>query len=78
MLVSYDTLGMGGRKVGFILRWGLGGAMWWEASGDKVGEGSLIGEVGERFAGVGLDGSENLLSYEGSRYDNLRGGMVGE
>ena len=45
VMVSYDSLEMAGRKVEFIKEEGLGGAMWWESSGDKGGEESLIGTV---------------------------------
>lgn len=45
MLISYDTLDMALRKTDFITRNRLGGAMWWEASGDKTGKGSIITNV---------------------------------
>lgn len=46
LMVSYDTPEMARAKVEWIEKEELGGAMWWESSGDKVGEGSLIGTVG--------------------------------
>jgi chitinase len=44
-LVSYDTVEMALRKVHYIQQNGLGGAMWWELSGDKEGAGSIITNV---------------------------------
>ncbi len=45
MMVSYDTTEAARRKAAYIREKGLGGAMWWESSGDKGGEGSLITTV---------------------------------
>lgn len=45
VMVSYDNLEMAKKKVDFIKSEGLGGAMWWESSGDKAGEESMIGTV---------------------------------
>ena len=45
MMVSYDSVEMARQKVDFINERGLGGAMWWESSADREGEGSLIGAV---------------------------------
>lgn len=45
MMVSYDTLEMARIKTEYVKRERLGGAMWWESSGDKQGEESLIGKV---------------------------------
>jgi len=79
VLVSYDNKMEVVRKAGWIVNNGVGGAMWWEASGDKVGEESLVGGVARVFEGEGgLEGSENCLEYPISRYANLRAGMVGE
>lgn len=77
-LVSYDTVGMARRKAEFVKERGLGGAMWWESSADKVGEGSLVGNVVDVLGGPGsLSKDENCLSYPESKYDNLRNGFPG-
>lgn len=44
-LVSYDTLGMARKKAQWIKQKGLGGAMWWELSGDRQDEGSIVSGV---------------------------------
>lgn len=45
IMVTYDTKDVAERKAHFIKDEGLGGAMWWESSGDKKGDESLIGTV---------------------------------
>ena len=42
LMVSYDSVEIAKIKIDFIKREGLGGAMWWESSGDRVGNDSLI------------------------------------
>jgi chitinase len=45
-LISYDNEEIARTKAEYIKRNKLGGAMWWELSGDrKVGEGSLVEAV---------------------------------
>lgn len=45
-MVSYDTVDMALKKVSYVQNKTMGGAMWWEASGDKnTTEGSIIGNV---------------------------------
>jgi len=44
-LVSYDTLDMAKTKVQYIKKKGLGGAMWWELSGDRQDGGSIVTNV---------------------------------
>jgi GH18 family chitinase len=44
-LVTYDTLDMARRKVQYIKQKKLGGAMWWELSGDKQDSGSIVTNV---------------------------------
>ena len=79
-MISYNTVPMVEGKTKYILNSGLGGAVWWEASGDrserngtKTG-GSLIATFveGIKKSGGTLDGTENVLSYPESRYENLR------
>ncbi|KAF7575321.1 ChiA, Chitinase [Pyrenophora tritici-repentis] len=45
MLVSYDTVPMALRKVVDLAQQRLGGAMWWEISGDRMDEGSIVSNV---------------------------------
>lgn len=45
VMVSYDTVDVAKQKAEYIKEEDLGGAMWWESSGDKRGEESLIGTV---------------------------------
>lgn len=77
-MVSYDSAQAATAKVGYIKSKGLGGAMWWEASGDRpvTDSGSLIKTVTDGLGG--LDGTQNNLNYPDSKYDNLRGGMAAE
>jgi chitinase len=44
-MVSYDTKQLSVQKTDFIKSNHLGGAMWWESSGDKDGDKSLISTV---------------------------------
>jgi chitinase len=45
MLISFDTVEMALTKVDYIKQHNLGGAMWWEVSGDRTDEGSIITNV---------------------------------
>jgi chitinase len=77
VMVSYDTVGMARRKAHYIKDKGLGGAMWWESSADKVGQDSLIGNVVEVLGGSkGLRQEENCVAYPHSKYDNLKNGFA--
>ncbi|KAI1810471.1 endochitinase [Poronia punctata] len=70
-LVSYDNVDIVKRKAEYIQSKGLGGSMFWEASGDRTDSGSLIAAA-YNAQGGSLDSSENLLSYPDSKYDNIK------
>ncbi|KAJ4348304.1 Chitinase 4 [Didymosphaeria variabile] len=77
-LVSYDTLDMAKKKAKWIKQKGLGGAMWWELSGDRQGEGSIVNGVVAELGGPSsgrLEHHANWLIYPDSQYDNLRKGF---
>ncbi|KAI4109260.1 MAG: hypothetical protein L6R37_000691 [Teloschistes peruensis] len=74
-MVTYDNKEMAGQKTQYIKDKHLGGAMFWESSGDKTGGDSLIGTV---VHGLGsMDKTNNKLDYPNSKYDNIKGGMPG-
>ncbi|KAF2997436.1 hypothetical protein E8E13_006106 [Curvularia kusanoi] len=76
LMVTYDTPQMVEMKAGLIKDLGLGGAMYWESSGDRKGDGSLISTFVKSIGGVGaLDQSQNTLDYPASKFDNLRAGF---
>lgn len=82
-MISYDTPQVVSHKVEYIKNTGLGGAMWWETSGDRPSssEDSLINISAKVLGGDGckdMEKSENCLDYPRSKYDNLRQGMPGE
>ena len=80
-MVSYDDPACAAAKVDYIKRLGLGGAMWWESSGDRTDERSLTALTAAGlggYEGKRLDGTRNVLHYPESKYDNLRKGMPGE
>ncbi|KAF3910283.1 Chitotriosidase-1 [Orbilia brochopaga] len=73
MMVSYDTPNIAMIKAIYIKFKGLGGAMWWETSGDKGGSNSLIQSVINALGGMdNLDQTQNTISYPDSKYDNVR------
>lgn len=72
-LVTYDTITSTSRKAEWLIEKGLGGAVFWEASGDRKGSDSLVTTLANTM--ISLDGSLNLLSYPDSIYDNIRNGM---
>jgi chitinase len=74
-LISYDTISSAIQKSQYLVKKGLGGAVFWEASGDKTGANSLVSTVATQMGT--LDQTPNLLSYPASQYDNLRAGMPG-
>ncbi|TLS27868.1 hypothetical protein PpBr36_00749 [Pyricularia pennisetigena] len=76
-LVTYDTVGSAAEKTRYLKQKGLGGAVFWEASGDRKGDQSLVGTVVRGLGSAALDNSTNLLTYPVSQYDNIRNGMPG-
>lgn len=71
-LISYDTVAIAKAKARFIKERELGGAMWWELSGDRqvADDQSLIRAVcGELDDDVR---QSNILSYPNSKYPNIR------
>ena len=82
-MVSYDSPQIAAQKVQYIKHMGLGGAMWWESSGDHSpthGESLInitVNGLGG-FEGKHMEKAENCLEYPESKYDNLRTGMQGE
>lgn len=80
-MVTYDTPRVATAKAQYIHELGMGGAMWWELSGDRPlnDSRSLLRAVTQEFATCGgLEQVENVLEYPQSRYKNLRQGMVGQ
>lgn len=82
-MISYDTPEVIKQKVEYIKARRLGGAMWWETSGDqpRSSNSSLIDEAAKILGGYGnsdMEKSENCLDYPQSKYDNLRRGMPDE
>lgn len=55
--------------------------MWWESSGDRVGQGSLITLVVNGMGGYEgrkMQKVDNCLEYPQSKFDNLRKAFPGE
>lgn len=75
-LISFDTPAETRIKAQYIQAHGLGGAMFWEASGDKSDADSLITTISSVFGN--LETSQNWLYYSGSQYGNIVSGMPGE
>lgn len=75
LMVSYDNVHTQKEKAEYIKRKGLGGAMWWETSGDKKTDSgaSLIKAVVDHFGGpAALEQKPNCLNYPQSKYDNVK------
>ncbi|CAK7227859.1 Chitinase 4 [Sporothrix curviconia] len=71
--VTYDTVTSTQAKAKFIRDWGLGGAMFWESSGDLTGPPSLVRTMTAALGGpAGLRQQPNCVSFPYSPYDNLR------
>ncbi|KAF2174874.1 glycoside hydrolase family 18 protein, partial [Zopfia rhizophila CBS 207.26] len=77
-MISYDTVPMAVGKAGYIKQHHLGGAMWWELSGDKTGEDGIVTHVVRELGGHDgrrMEYKPNWLDYPDSQYDNLRAGF---
>ena len=73
-LVSYDNVDSIRLKAEYIQSKSLGGAFFWEAAGDKMGEGSLVGTMAGYLGN--LQSSQNMLQYPESQYDNIKKALV--
>ncbi|KAL7904368.1 glycoside hydrolase family 18 protein [Trichoderma velutinum] len=69
-LVSFDNVETARLKAEYLQSRGLGGAVFWEASGDHTGEESLIRTLAREMGH--LDYSGNMLEYPESRYANIQ------
>ncbi|RAK77912.1 glycoside hydrolase family 18 protein [Aspergillus fijiensis CBS 313.89] len=77
-MVSYDTPNIVKLKAEYIKNRCLGGGMFWETSGDRKGQDSLIVTLVDNLGGVNvLDKTENQMEYPISQYDNIRKGGAG-
>lgn len=72
-LITYDDDKSGQYKSQYIKEKGLRGVMFWEASQDRNDTGSLVRSMAGWLGK--LQCSQNLLSYPGSQYDNIRNNM---
>lgn len=70
-LVSYDTVETARMKAGYLMGRDLGGAVFWEASGDRTGENSLVITVAREMGD--LDDSRNMINYPESPFANIKG-----
>ncbi len=68
-LISYDNAETADLKAKYLLKKGLGGAVFWEASGDKVGKDSLIKVMANSM--WPLEDAQNMLEYPQSEYSNI-------
>lgn len=77
-LVSFDTPKVAAWKTDFLKKEGLGGAWWWESSGDQkiTSDKSLVSTVVKKLGGIkNLQQNVNNLYYPVSKYDNIRGAV---
>jgi chitinase len=87
-MVSFDDEDVAKWKGEYIKKEGLGGGMFWELSGDKgTQREGMEGGLGKdpqpgkslvkivKDAMGGINNGENWLTYEKSKFDNMRKGM---
>ncbi|KAI0135550.1 glycoside hydrolase family 18 protein [Daldinia grandis] len=75
-LVSYDDVRSTTYKAQYLKWRRLGGAFFWEASGDRGGARGLVNTMSKLLDW--LDETPNNLYYPTSQYRNIRWGMPGE
>ena len=74
--VTYDTPSVVHVKTNYIRERRLGGAMWWESSGDAKGDRSLIASVVQNLGGQdALMRKENCVEFPETKYANLKNGF---
>ena len=77
-MVSFDTPAVAQYKAEWVKSQGLGGVMWWESSGDKQGEESVITKVVDTMggsSGASVEQKQNTIDYPESKWENLRKGF---
>lgn len=74
-LISYDDVRSTEFKAHYVRDRRLGGAFFWEASGDRIGRGSLFHTMSRALDWP--DRTPNNLRYPTSQYMNIRLGMPG-
>lgn len=74
-LISYDDVRSTEFKARYVRDRRLGGAFFWEASGDRAGRGSLVNTMSRALDWP--DRTPNNLRYPTSQYTNIRLGMPG-
>jgi chitinase len=74
-LVTYDNVRSAAFKAHYVRDRRLGGAFFWEASGDRGGDRSLVKTMSSTLDW--LDETPNNLRYPTSQYTNIRFGMPG-
>ncbi|KAH6637638.1 glycoside hydrolase superfamily [Boeremia exigua] len=75
LLVSFDTVDMALKKTDWLKKTKLGGAMWWEVSGDRYDGSGLIDNVVAALKGKdgsGIQQKSNWLRYPDSKFDNIK------
>ncbi|KAH8430998.1 Chitinase 4 [Aspergillus melleus] len=73
VMVSFDTQSIVNLKAKYIRKKGLGGGVFWEASGDGSRENSLIFAFLSAIGGKQvLQQSPNHILYPDSKYENIR------
>ncbi|KAI2629709.1 glycoside hydrolase family 18 protein [Hypoxylon sp. NC1633] len=75
-LISYDNVESTTYKSQYLIGRHLGGAFFWEASGDRAGGQSLVNTMSKNLRW--LDETPNNLDYPTSQYRNIRRRLPGE